>query len=435
MAVKKILVADDSLTIQKVIRLALSNDGYEIQAVSDGSDALQQISLFRPQVVLIDVSLPGSSAFDVKRAINAHPDLIGTGFILMSSAFEKVDETQVEALEFHGRLTKPFDPAHLRQVLTDVLAKIPADGPTDPAAEGAPAVPPRPAGGPPPLPKTRFGSAPPPPVASVAAPSVAPPVSVEPTLTLGAEEHEWNEWNSSETPATSPAEHEPAEETDNFEPLQSRFPVLEEHLTPAVPPAPPAHSGTGSTEPREDSEPAHGAELERHDDIRELTESTIRMSGLDDFEWSVSEPTLKPLSNMSDIADTTFGYEPAVTAPPETDGARAAEFSSSAEFTPPPPPPSPAAESSAPSAVPRFAPLPPPTPPMTASHGARAVAYHGPSPEEIESLIQHQVQLQVQQQVALQVEAALARMTQKFLPEVAERVIKQEIHRMLSENP
>src|SRR5213595_498171 len=63
---KKLLVADDSLTIQKVIRLALSNEGYEIQAVSDGNDAIQQISLFRPDVVLIDVSLPGKTAFEVK---------------------------------------------------------------------------------------------------------------------------------------------------------------------------------------------------------------------------------------------------------------------------------------------------------------------------------------------------------------------------------
>src|SRR3954469_15648956 len=116
---KKLLVADDSLTIQKVIRLALSNEGYEIQAVSDGNDAVQQISLFRPDVVLIDVSLPGKQAFEVKRAINEMADLEEVRFVLMSSAFEKVDESQVDSVKFHGRLTKPFDPAHLRQILTD----------------------------------------------------------------------------------------------------------------------------------------------------------------------------------------------------------------------------------------------------------------------------------------------------------------------------
>src|SRR3954466_7995555 len=126
MAGKKLLVADDSLTIQKVIRLALSNEGYEIQAVSDGNDAIQQISLFRPDAALVDVSLPGKTAFEVKRAINEHAALEEVRFILMSSAFEKVDEAQASEVRFHGRLTKPFDPAHLRQVLTDVLAQITA---------------------------------------------------------------------------------------------------------------------------------------------------------------------------------------------------------------------------------------------------------------------------------------------------------------------
>src|SRR6516165_8788153 len=129
---KKLLVADDSLTIQKVIRLALSGvaagmtDGYEIQAVSDGNDAIQQISLFRPDIVLIDVSLPSKTAFEVKRAINELSDLDEVRFVLMSSAFEKVDEAQADEVKFHGRLTKPFDPAHLRQVLTDALAQVTA---------------------------------------------------------------------------------------------------------------------------------------------------------------------------------------------------------------------------------------------------------------------------------------------------------------------
>src|ERR1700735_2237995 len=125
MAGKKLLVADDSLTIQKVIRLALSNEGYEIQAISDGADAIQQISLFRPDLILVDVSLPTLSAFEIKRQVNTMEDFSNTRFILMSSAFEKIDEDQAKEVGFHGRLTKPFDPAHLRQVLQDVL-NIPA---------------------------------------------------------------------------------------------------------------------------------------------------------------------------------------------------------------------------------------------------------------------------------------------------------------------
>jgi CheY-like chemotaxis protein len=121
MSGKKLLVADDSLTIQKVIRLALSHEGYEIQTVSEGNEAIEQILLFRPRIVLIDVSLPGKTAIEVKAAIDTKPELSGTQFVLMSSAFETVDEGAIEKAGFMARLTKPFDPAHLRKLVSEAF--------------------------------------------------------------------------------------------------------------------------------------------------------------------------------------------------------------------------------------------------------------------------------------------------------------------------
>lgn len=117
---KKILVADDSLTIQKVIRLALSGDGYEIQTVSDGKEALEQASLFRPDIFIIDVSLPVFDAYQVREKLLNKPDLKNIPVILMSSAFEKVDEERSRKLDFAGHLVKPFDPSHLRSILLSV---------------------------------------------------------------------------------------------------------------------------------------------------------------------------------------------------------------------------------------------------------------------------------------------------------------------------
>ncbi len=114
---RKLLVADDSLTIQKVIQLALSNEGYEIQVLSDGNDGVEKISTFRPEIVLVDVSLPGKSAFELKEQVNSLEDLKNVKFVLMSSAFISVDEAKVKELKFDARLTKPFDPAHLREAL------------------------------------------------------------------------------------------------------------------------------------------------------------------------------------------------------------------------------------------------------------------------------------------------------------------------------
>ena len=126
---KKILVADDSLTIQKVIRLALSGDGYEIQTVSDGKEALEQASLFRPDIFIIDVSLPIFDAYQVREHLLKKPDLKNIPVILMSSAFEKVDDTRSKQLGFAGHLIKPFDPSHLRSTLLSVSNFTPVNDP------------------------------------------------------------------------------------------------------------------------------------------------------------------------------------------------------------------------------------------------------------------------------------------------------------------
>ncbi len=121
---KKILVADDSVTIQKVIKLALSSDGYEIQTVNDGTDALKLIESYHPDLVLIDISLPQFDAFTIKKMCAENSATANIGFILMVSAFERPDEAQIQHLHFQGRLIKPFDPAHLRKVVTSAFVKI-----------------------------------------------------------------------------------------------------------------------------------------------------------------------------------------------------------------------------------------------------------------------------------------------------------------------
>lgn len=134
---RKLLIADDSLTIQKVIKLALSNDGYEIHSVSDGVDLLQQMMLFRPDVVLLDIAIPGKSAFELKQLLNNDPELNRIPIILMCSAFEKMDEAKIALLHFQGRLTKPFDPTHLRTALNQALDEV-IDEVIDESLDGLP---------------------------------------------------------------------------------------------------------------------------------------------------------------------------------------------------------------------------------------------------------------------------------------------------------
>lgn len=429
---KKILVADDSLTIQKVIRLALSNEGYDIQAVSDGNDAVQQITLIRPHIVLIDVSLPGKSAFEVKREINEMGDLEEVRFILMSSAFEKVDEAQANEVNFHGRLTKPFDPAHLRQILCDVLAQVAAK-----RMEKTSILPKNSLGssGPPPIPAHNppHSDLPPPPPSFDAFPASShegtgetslppPPIPQSFPEPFFDESDEWDKSHVTpdELPPLPPLEKESVAEL--WEPDQD-FSQKEPSLPPnPMPPPPPLPNSTGENE----------------EDIRELTESTMKISGLEDYQWNVSEPPLKapqlpptpPLPPSS--PSPQFAIEPPLDKFPEDmpefypEHAELGHGDISDHLVPPPEDHhsfTPDFHASPEHPTPELPPLP--TPPSLEKENSNLPAEPASpalSAEMIEKMVREQV------------EASMKGLIQKQLPEIAERLIKQEIHRLLSES-
>jgi CheY-like chemotaxis protein len=401
MAGKKLLVADDSLTIQKVIRLALSNEGYEIQAVSDGNDAAQQISLFRPDVVLIDVSLPGKTAFEVKQIVNDQPDTRDVRFVLMSSAFEKVDEDQAAQVRFDGRLTKPFDPAHLRQVLTDVLTR------TGTQDTGAPSFAPAPDDAANESEKT--GN-----TVFINASSLPLDEPEQSPDTLLPDDH------TAELPTLPPSA-----EGDASDDLPFAASVNDPFANLSPPPIPGKPAAATRQAPPPPAEPARDADS----DIKHLTESTIRMSGLDDFQWSVNEgarkdppavaataaptapavddgehdfrfdePSLRPGTQMADSGGSTFRFDDSLEAAHEP----TYEIERHGPET---------AFAEAPSADPGIAPP----------------AYSALDAQAVEDLVKAQVQKTL--------EGTLERLAQKILPEVAERVIKQEIHKLLNSPP
>jgi len=393
MAGKKLLVADDSLTIQKVIRLALSNEGYDIQAVSDGNEAIQQLSLFRPDVVLIDVSLPGKTAFEVKRAINEQGDLNSCSFILMSSAFEKVDEEQADEVVFQARLTKPFDPAHLRQVLTEALElnAEPAFGSAPDADQGSDLLEPM---------KPMDLPFPPMPSGSEAA------VVLEDEFLENS-----NSWESKEA----------SSEVDTFA-----------QITP--PPLPGSRFGTSETI-TPPSAPIRIPEFELSDDqssgtdsdIQQLTDSTMRRNELGDMQWSISESAKKPAS-ASAVGEATLTHlqakESLIRPPHDMSDVGGSNFhldppnQSSTDYS------AAGAYHNAPIELEdRPATLAPPPIPFGGSTLGQNPDVLPLSTGQMEEIIQKQLQ------------ATLEKMAEKMLPELAERIIKQEIRRMLQEQP
>jgi len=148
----KLLLADDSITIQRVIELTFAEDDVQVLAVGDGKHAIDCIQTDRPDIVLADVGMPERDGYEVAAFIKSNPQLAHIPVLLLTGAFEPIDETRARAVGCDGVLVKPFEPQMVINRVKDLLAgrrpggsatpRSPAGQPAPPEQEHRPAPPP-----------------------------------------------------------------------------------------------------------------------------------------------------------------------------------------------------------------------------------------------------------------------------------------------------
>lgn len=117
---RRILLADDSVTIQKVIELTFLDEDYEVKAVSNGDEAIAALPQVNPDFVIADVHMPGANGYEVcRRSKELRPDI---PVLLLVGTFEPFDEGQSRAVGADSFLKKPFDSQELLQRVEDLLA-------------------------------------------------------------------------------------------------------------------------------------------------------------------------------------------------------------------------------------------------------------------------------------------------------------------------
>jgi len=104
-----ILLADDSLTIQKVVELTFADTPYTVVAVSSGDELLAKIPEVRPAVIICDILMPGRDGYDVCQDIKSSPDTLHIPVILLSGTFEPLDRDRALAVGCSEILAKPFE--------------------------------------------------------------------------------------------------------------------------------------------------------------------------------------------------------------------------------------------------------------------------------------------------------------------------------------
>jgi CheY-like chemotaxis protein len=119
---RKLLIADDEIGIRSLVRMTLESDTYEILEASDGDEALVMALEHLPELILLDVSMPGLSGLEVCRALKENPSTAAITVVLLTAMAQESDVAQGAAAGADDYFTKPFSPVALLQKVDEIFA-------------------------------------------------------------------------------------------------------------------------------------------------------------------------------------------------------------------------------------------------------------------------------------------------------------------------
>jgi len=115
---RKLLLADDSIAIQKVIDLTFTDEGMKVTIVGDGDQALERLQEMAPDIVLADVTMPGVNGYELCRMIRENERLSAIPVMLLVGSFEPFDEAEARRVGANDVVTKPF------QSIRDLVSRV-----------------------------------------------------------------------------------------------------------------------------------------------------------------------------------------------------------------------------------------------------------------------------------------------------------------------
>jgi two-component system CheB/CheR fusion protein len=111
---KRVLVVDDNVDAAESIAMILRVSGYDVQCVYDGPSVLQVAKVYRPDVVVLDIGLPGMSGYDVAKQLRRHAEFGRIPLVAVTGYGQEEDRRRTQEAGFDCHLTKPVDPDALQ---------------------------------------------------------------------------------------------------------------------------------------------------------------------------------------------------------------------------------------------------------------------------------------------------------------------------------
>jgi len=109
----RVLIVEDNLDQVRTLSMLLTLEGYEVDYAINGYAAIDVAERFKPDVVLLDLGLPGLDGFDVCKWLRRHAGLERTRIIAVTGYGTEADRAKARAAGCEHHLTKPYDPQHL----------------------------------------------------------------------------------------------------------------------------------------------------------------------------------------------------------------------------------------------------------------------------------------------------------------------------------
>ena len=118
---KQVLLIEDEVNIAEAIRFILSRDGWQIEVLADGSAAEAAIARLRPDMLILDLMLPGKTGLQILTELRANPAFVNLPVLMLTAKGQGRDREAAERAGVSAFMTKPFDNNEIRAVVRGLL--------------------------------------------------------------------------------------------------------------------------------------------------------------------------------------------------------------------------------------------------------------------------------------------------------------------------
>lgn len=119
----QVLLIEDEPNIIEAISFILSRDGWAVKTHSNGADAVEMVKARKPDVLILDVMLPGKSGYDILRELREDPEINGLPVLMLTARGQSKDREIAERAGCDAFMTKPFSNADVLETVRALAAK------------------------------------------------------------------------------------------------------------------------------------------------------------------------------------------------------------------------------------------------------------------------------------------------------------------------